>query len=63
MIFLEDRVRDVCPSCRAVGHGNATCRVCVAQWTRFGISQKTIDLLLDAIGDQPATPPVGSTVH
>ena len=62
---LEDRRRcqETCRSCGAVGHGNATCSACVAEWPRFGISQEMVDRLLRAIGDQPPERPFGTIVH
>jgi hypothetical protein len=60
---LGDRSQYVCQACGAQGYGNATCRDCVAQWPRFGMSQATVDSLLRAIGDQPPEAPFGTTRH
>ena len=58
-----ERYRHVCRGCGAAGYGNATCRDCVMQWPRFGISQDSVDSLLRAIGDQPPEAPFGTTWH
>lgn len=58
-----ERYRYVCQGCGAAGYGNATCRDCVAQWRRFGISQDYVDSLLAAIGDKPPEMPFGTTAH
>jgi hypothetical protein len=59
----EERYRHACQCCGAAGHGNATCRDCVAQWPRFGIPQQDVDRLLAAIGDKPPEVPLGTTRH
>jgi len=59
----RQRYRHVCQACGAAGYGNATCRDCVAQWPRFGISQESVDSLLRAIGDKPPEAPFGTTWH
>ena len=38
-----------CRTCGAVGYGNATCRDCVKQWPRFGVSQEIVERLLEAL--------------
>ena len=57
---MSERKDEVCQACRAVGYGNATCSWCVRQWSRFGISQDTVDQLLAAIGNQLPDPPIGA---
>ena len=59
----EERYRHVCQGCGAVGYGNMTCRDCVSQWSRFGISQESVDRLLRAIGEKPPEAPFGTTLH
>lgn len=61
--FTDDRYKETCRHCGAMGYGNATCRHCVAEWPRFGVSQQTTDRLLAAIGDQPPVPPVGTIIQ
>lgn len=60
---VSDRLQYTCRECGAVGYGNATCRACVSQWPRFGMSQETTDALLRAIGDQPPQAPFGTVFH
>ena len=60
---VEDRSQYVCQGCGAQGYGNATCRDCVAQWPRFGMSQQSVDRLLALIGDKPAEAPFGTMWH
>ena len=59
----EERYRYVCQCCGAAGYGNSTCRDCVAQWPRFGISQQDVERILEAIGDKPPGVPLGTTRH
>lgn len=59
----EDRCRHTCPSCGAIGFGNMTCRRCVSEWPRFGIPQEHVNRLLEAIGDRPPRPPLGTVFH
>jgi len=58
---LGDRSQYVCPTCGAVGYGNATCRDCVLQWPRFGMLD--VEPLLRAIGDKPPEAPFGTRWH
>lgn len=54
----------VCPQCRAVGLGNATCRWCVARWPAMGIAtQDSVDRMLRLIGDRLPDPPFGTLFH
>ncbi len=57
----SDRAKmEICSACQAVGHGNMTCRWCVAQWPRFGISQDSVDQILKGLGDRLPDPPFGT---
>ena len=52
---------ETCPSCGAVGYGNATCSACIKEWPRVaGISQEYVDELLAFIGDRAPEPPFGT---
>jgi hypothetical protein len=53
---IDDRYRETCRACGAMGYGNATCSACVRQWPRFGM--KDIERLLKAIGDKPPVDPL-----
>ena len=61
---IEARFTEVCPSCGAVGYGNATCSVCIKEWPRFGIvSEEYAARLLDILGGRPPEPPFGTVFH
>lgn len=55
-----ERYRHTCPECGAMGFGNATCRHCVSQWPRFGISQATVDKPLSVLKPEHFLPPIGT---
>lgn len=59
VIFTEPRYVQTCMACGAMGHGNATCRWCVATWPRTPL---TIELLKTLTGRLP-DPPLGARMN